>query len=40
MFRHRRLDLEKRPDLRQGRFKNSTKKRSLHIVNEQFLLNF
>lgn len=32
--------MEKRPDFRQGRFKNLSKMRSLHMVNEQFLINF
>lgn len=30
----------KRSDFRQGRIKKLTKKRSLHIVNEHFLLIF
>ena len=37
---HVRLNLRKRPGLVQGRFKILTKKRSLHIVNEHFLLKF
>lgn len=40
LFRGRSVGVVKRPDFRQGCFKNLTKKRSLPLVNEHFLLNF
>jgi hypothetical protein len=40
VFRLCRIDVRKRPGLSQGRFKKQLKKRSIHVVCEQFLLFF